>query len=304
MIEEKEVEKKPIVYCDELIKTSISGIKEENIDECIEKILSSNIGVSFDLIQYSKRDRRIYFYTDSIINIKAWEPPKSSPPRIIMSKIDVLEEVKRVLLSSQSEEKSCISIYDRDDIISLDKVIKIVREKKKKYEQIKDDYEEKMKLLYSSKEGSSSHIYINDFDFDSNELRISFTPYSLGTYTYIRFKKTSDGDMTGIRESGYGDMDEIMVICGEEISKAYDALYKFCDFKKQRNRELRPVNSRFIVDVDYYGVELKSYSNVFKLIFKSYSDEDKYECNSQDIISFIKGNEIELTKKILDSLLF
>ena len=298
-MEEQDASKKNVVYCDDLIKTSISGIKEENIDECIEKILNSNAGVKFNLIQYSKRDRRIYFYTDGIINTKAWEPPKTNPTRIIMSKIDVLEEMKRVLLSSQQEEKNCISIYDRDDVISLDKVIKLVREKKKEYERVKEAHKNQMQLLYSSKEGSSARIYIEDFDFDTNELKISFTPYSFGDYTYVQFKKTPDGDMNGKRESGYGSIDEIMVLCGEEISKTYDELYKFRDFKKQRNRELRPVNSRFIVDVDNYGVELKSCSDVFKLIFRSYSNEDKYECNSQDIINFVKGNEIELTKKII-----
>ena len=294
-----EERKTPIIYCDDLIKTSISGIKEEQIEECVSKIVESNTDTHFNLIQYSKRDRRIYFYTNSLISTKAWVPPKSSPPRIIMTKVDVLEEIKKVLLDEKKEDNSCISIYDRDDIISLTEVIKLARIKKKEYERVKDLYEDKLKVLYSSKEGTSSHIFISDFDFDTNELKIAFTPYSLGEYTYIRFKKENDGDMKGRRESGYRDLDEIMVLCGETISEAYDKLQEFKDFKKQRNRELRPINSRFIIDVDNYGVEIKSSSNVFKLIFRSYSEEDKYECNSQDVISCIKGKEMEFAKKII-----
>ena len=294
-----EEKKYPIVYCDDLIKTSISGINEDQIEECLKNITTSNPNANFFTIQYSKRDRRLHFYTDSLISIKSWIPPKKTVPRVIMTKVDVLEEIKRILLDEKKEDNNCISIYDRDDIISLDEVINLTRTKRNEYERVKDSYEDKLKYLYSAKEGGSSHIFISDFDFDTEELKIAFTPYSLGDYTYIRFKKDIDGDMKGIRESGYRDIDEIMVLCGETISEAYDKLKSFKDFKKQRNRELRPINSRFVIDVDSFGAELKSSSNFFKLTYRSYSKEDKYECNSQDIISFMNGKEMELAKKII-----
>ena len=85
---------------------------------------------------------------------------------------------------------------------------------------LKSEYEEKLKYLYRSKEGTSAHIFISDFYFDPDELKIAFTSYSLGDYTYILFKKDSDGDMKGIKGSGYHDPNDIMVICGGIISEA------------------------------------------------------------------------------------
>lgn len=299
MNEDTKEKNNSILYCDDLIKTSISGIRDEYLLECLDKIVESNPDATFSLIQYSKRDRRIYFYTDRVISTKQWEPPKLQMPKKIITKVEVLEEIKKLLLSEEKEDNNCISIYDRDDVISLNNVIKLVKSKQNEYEKTKSEYEEKLKYLYRSKEGTSAHIFISDFYFEPDELKIAFTSYSLGDYTYILFKKDSDGDMKGIKESGYHDPNDIMVICGGIISEAHEKLSQFKEFKTQKRKEIRTINSRFIIDIDNYGIDIKCSSRVFELSFRSYSDDVKYECNSQDIINLLKGNEAIIAKKIL-----
>ena len=73
---------KTIVYSDTVLKldnlgqnislTSISNITESDFEKCIKCILSSNEDVIFNTIQYSKKEKKIYFYTNKKINISKW----------------------------------------------------------------------------------------------------------------------------------------------------------------------------------------------------------------------------------------
>ena len=70
---------KTIVYSDTVLKlddlgqniklTSISNITESDFENCIKCILSNNENVVFNTIQYSKKEKKIYFYTDKKIDV-------------------------------------------------------------------------------------------------------------------------------------------------------------------------------------------------------------------------------------------
>ena len=64
---------KTIVYSDTVLNlkdlgdnikvTSISDVDEFSFEFCLKKVFESNPGVTFNTIQYSKENKKIYFYT-------------------------------------------------------------------------------------------------------------------------------------------------------------------------------------------------------------------------------------------------
>lgn len=299
--EKKTIDKNvSVIFCDDLIKTSISGVKEEKIEECLDKIIASNTNVTFGNVQYSKRDRRLYFYTDKEISIEAWKTPKSDNNSTMTLTIDVLEEIKRLLLLQEEQEnENCISLYQRDDVISLDEVIKVVKLKSKQHEQMLEYYEGEIETLFRTDvEGIQRDVYsyISKYEDYNNSLRVSFKGHYDDDYSRIIFKKDEMGDMHAQKETeSFIDVDKIMVGCGEMISRAYDALLPFKDFKTQ-SCDIKTLNSRFTVNISQYGIDIEYCT--FRLSFLSYKEKCNYKCNSQNIINFIKGNEMEIAKKI------
>ena len=77
---------KTIVYCDTVLSlndvgsnikiASISGISENELEKCLKIILEANPDVVFNTIQYSRSDKKVYFYTDKVINTKTYEESK------------------------------------------------------------------------------------------------------------------------------------------------------------------------------------------------------------------------------------
>ena len=77
------VTNKTIVYSDTVLNlkdlgdnikvTSISNVDEFSFENCLKKVLESNPEVTFNTIQYSKENKKIYFYTNNNISTKEWE---------------------------------------------------------------------------------------------------------------------------------------------------------------------------------------------------------------------------------------
>lgn len=73
---------KTIVYSDTVLNlkdvgeniklTTISDVGEYSFEKCIKTILDSNPNVTFNTIQYSKNDKKVYFYTNPEVDTKAW----------------------------------------------------------------------------------------------------------------------------------------------------------------------------------------------------------------------------------------
>lgn len=291
-----------IFYCDDELKmTSISGVDESVLESCIKTILETNPNINFRTIQYSKTNRRVYFYTDKSISTTKWLGAKKSSTNVLASATDVLEEIKKVLLDERKQENTCMSIYDSDNIIPLYEVVDIVRQKQNGYQKIKDSYSEKIKSAYRTKAEEQVGLYIRDFDYDKMELEISFARYYLGNYTDCFFKK-QDNDLTARTTIGYRDVTELLLPAGNIISEAYDKFLEYKAFKNQESCHLRPLNSNFLIDINCYGIKIYTNTtpcfNIFSLESKNYSIGYRYECNSNNIIEVLKGKEDELYKKI------
>ena len=73
---------KTIVYSDTVLSlndkgsnlkiTTISNVEEFMLDDCLRIIFESNPNVIFNTVQYSKNDKKVYFYTDKEIDISKY----------------------------------------------------------------------------------------------------------------------------------------------------------------------------------------------------------------------------------------
>ncbi len=109
------VENKNIIYSDTILPlknvgsnlkvTSISNVEEFSLENCLKKIFEANPNVVFNTIQYSKSDKKVYFYTNKEISKKAWEDSKVNTYKPLTSKSEILEEINKILLIEKTKMK-------------------------------------------------------------------------------------------------------------------------------------------------------------------------------------------------------
>ena len=296
---------KTIVYCDTVLSlndvgsnikiASISGISENELEKCLKIILEANPDVVFNTIQYSRSDKKVYFYTNKVINTKAYEESKYTKYKPITTKSEILEEIKNILVAPENIDNECVSLYD---VCLLDRKINY------DYDEIEKKYSPVIKSKLSSKFGSSSSVCIHKFDHDKNLLHISFKRWNGNDYDDIYLTKT-DGDLHVVKSECCWT-DEVFEAISSPLSKMYDEyiLYnEFKDWDKSKNG-IKPVNCNFFANINCYGVSVyvpspsNRYQTEFKLAALSYDSKFTTECNSNTVMEAIKGNEMEIFKRI------
>lgn len=295
---------KTIVYSDTVLPlkdkgsnlkvTTIENVSEAYLESCLKTIFESNPNVVFNTIQYSKNDKTVYFYTNQEITIKEFEESKYTKHKPVTSRSQILEEVKKSLVSDKIKNTDCISLYD---------VATLISQTEHKYLSIEKSYYSCFDYKIDLEFGSSSSVVIYSFDYDNNELRIGFN-YCAGVDDYddIVFEK-KDGDLYISKSESCWDK-EVFAAIGVELSQLYDELIKYSAYKKEYCYGINPINSSFVVNISSYGVDIYTklptnrFMNDFKLTFTSYGNEYKYDCNSTTVISALRGKENEIFKRI------
>jgi len=293
---------KNIVYSDTVLPlkgkgnnlkvTSISNVSEFSLEKCLKTIFESNPDVVFNTIQYSKKDKKVYFYTDQDINIKKFKESKVTKYEPIVSHSQILEEIKKILTSNKIKNSDCVSIYD---------VLVLTTKMYNNYEELFEKYNERIRPLIKQEFGNYANIGIYNFDYDNNELRIGFT-HSGDSYDKITFKK-NDNDLF-ISETETYRAKEILETVGTELSQLYDEFIKYSPYKNDYIFKVKPVNSNFLVDMSPNMVEIgillpnHILTYEFKLWFSCAMNKYRYDCNSNAIIEAVKGNEDEIFKRI------
>lgn len=296
---------KTIVYSDTVLPlkdtgsnlhvSSISNVNEGDLEGCLKVIFESNPDVVFNTVQYSRSDKKVYFYTDKVISTSAYKESKFTKYKPITTKAEILEEVKNVLVAPKCIDEDCVSLYD---VFMLDR--KIERE----YGEIENKYKPILKNKLVERFSNSSSICIHDFDYKNNLLHISFKRWSANDYDDIYFTK-EDGDLRVVKSESCWT-DEVFEAISSSLSKMFDEYALFKDFRNwdKAQKGVKPVNSNFFVDINCYGVSIyvtsptNRFQNEFKLFAPSYSGEYSTECNSSNVIEAIKGNEPQIFKRI------
>lgn len=268
--------------------TSISNITESNFEECLKTIFKSNPEIIFNTIQYSKKDNKIYFYTDKDISLKEWKDRNVIIYQPISSNTEILEEIKNILTQEPNKDPNCISLYD---------VARLMKSKNSEYRNMIDSYENSFECIIKREFSPHHNVTIGNFNYDRNELEIRFSYW--GNPTKIIFSK-KDGDLYIVSsETTRGQ--KILALLGNQLSELYDKLLQYSEYKNTEFHHPNSINSKFKIDVNIYHISIfteSNYKREFNLSSYSYKNGYDYMCNSNNIINVVKNNESELFKRI------
>lgn len=291
---------KTIVYSDTVLPLkdlgnnlkicSISNVSEYSLENCLGKVFESNPDVIFNTIQYSKNDKKIYFYTDKTVSTQAWEESKVTKHKPLSNNKEILEEVAELFTQEKTKDTDCISLYD---------VVSLIKKFKNGYNYIKKRYQEHFDNILSGKYYNTS-LVIYDFYYEKKQLSIGFKFWK--DYETIVFTKQNDDLCVVESESPHSQ--EVLVLIGKGLSELYDELIKFSDFKNQFAYNTKTLNSNFLVDISENGVDIYAnsqsnrFSKDFKLSSHSYKNGYDYKCNSTSVLTALQGKEDEIFKRI------
>lgn len=296
---------KKIIYSDTILPLkdtgnnikikSISNVSESSLENCIKIILESNPDVIFNTIQYSKNNKKVYFYTNKEISIKKYEESKIVNYKPITSRTEILEEVKKVLLLPKNKDNSCISLYD---------VLTLLKKLNNEYDSIEEKYKNKLDYMVESKIDDDSLVCFHGLDFKKKIIHISFKRYRSSDWADIYFAK-QNGDLYVVKSESFYTDEVFSALCST-LSEMYDELLKYADYKdyKYTKDDIKPVNSNFSVKISHHGIWLfvedftNKYLKELELFAPSYNNGYKLECNSSIVNEVFTGKETEIFKSI------
>lgn len=291
---------KTIVYSDTVLNlkelggnlnmTTIFNVSEFELESCLTKIFESNKDVTFNTIQYSKNDKKIYFYTDKIINTKKWDESKIFKYKPITNKKEILEELKELLNYEKSKDP---------DLVSLKHIYRLLYDKNDSYTRIKKSIESRIDNKLKREYSDSSYCVIYDFKYHDNVMGIGFRKYSSSDVNRVDFTK-ENGDLHIIKSDERYGVNDYLVVVGSELYELYDKFLSFKDYRVQSKQRILAANSNFKVTIlpDSISINDGSILNEFELEKRVSSKDYDYECNSYEIISLIKGYEDKLFENI------
>lgn len=294
---------KTIVYSDTVLPlndtgnslkvTSIEDVSEHSLESCLKTIFESNPNVIFNTIQYSKNDKKVYFYTNQDITVKTYKESKFTSYKPITSKTEILEEVKKVLLSPKNKDNNCITLYD---------VLMLLKKLNNEYNRIEKVYKNKLDYIAHNKIDDDCLVCYHDFDFDEKIINISFKRFKSSDWGDIYFAK-QNGDLYVVKSESCYTHEVFSALCST-LSEMYDELLKYADYKDYKfvKNYIKPVNSNFNIRISNHGVWLYvknlKYPNELELFAPSYKSGYELECNSSMVNEAFYGKETEIFKRI------
>lgn len=290
---------KTIVYSDTVLSlndkgsnlkiTTISNVEEFMLDDCLRIIFESNPSVIFNTIQYSKNDKKVYFYTDKEIDISKYKKISTIEYRPIKNKQDILEEIKRII---------SLAKVNRYDCVSLNTAYEFILKKRNELKNKENYYKRLLNDMIKEKYGRDSGLVVHEFDYEKNELSIAFKHF--GSKYYNIDLKIKDEDLYVSSSETY-ESDDVFRLLYKQLTLLYNEYEKYREFYEQKTYHERPVNSNFFIDIDFYGVRIYNkefFNKDFEIRYPSYSKEYEIECNSAKLMSVIEETQRDILNKI------
>ena len=290
---------KTIVYSDTVLSlndkgsnlkiTTISNVEEFMLDDCLRIIFESNPNVIFNTVQYSKNDKKVYFYTDKEIDISKYKKINTIEYKPIKNKQDILEEIKRIISLPKVNRYDCVSLPTAYDFLL--NITNELKNKEKYYKRILDN-------MIKEKYGRDSGLVVHGFDYEKNELSIAFKHF--GSKYYNIDLKIKDEDLYVSSSETY-ESDDVFRLLYKQLTLLYNEYEKYREFYEQKTYHERPVNSNFFIDIDFYGVRIYNkefFNKDFEIRYPSYSKEYEIECNSAKLMSVIEETQRDILNKI------
>lgn len=301
---------KNIIYSDTVLNlkelgsnlnvTTISDISNSEFDKCLEIIFEDNKDACFNTIQYSRRDKKIYLYTDKKISTQKWDDRGKKLFSYQSYDKAILENIKEDLDVEDTHDENIISLYD---------IWKVYRRKYKKCDKEKNEIEEKIKDIIRVKFNDIRLLDISKHWKESGiDVTITDDDYSYKNSDTITFDRNENKDVyiSEINRKGYIAIDksELLLYIGSEIKKLMELNDKRCIWLAENGKyNIKSSSNIFKVDINGFMVSIsipseKAYEPLIKLELHPYKKKVDIKCNSNDILSCIKDCEKEIFKKI------
>lgn len=295
---------KTIVYSDtvlqlkesgkNLVVTSIDDVNEYSLENCLKIIFESNPDVIFNTVQYSKNNKKVYFYTDKGISLQSYRDSKVFKYKPITSTTEILEEIKNVFNSSENKDEDCVS---------LDIVLNLMRLNNRRFNKINIIHQRRLDTIMNNHYNNVGLI-VYGYDYEKGNLKIGYK--FLSTYNKIVFTKKNDDLIIVESESCHAN--DVLACIGNELSLLCDLYEQYREFTEQFNYGIRAVNSNFLInlssnEISFFARTGKySFCKDFELTAYCYdkfgNNQYGYNCNSNNILSLIRGQEDELFERI------
>lgn len=269
--------------------TAIENVSETVLEDCLENILQANTDVIFYMVQFSRKNKTVWFFTNIPVIIQSWD--------------DFVERVYHPsdytnLLSSIDE------IFAREDNLEEDFVsLHMVAKRIRQYYQIRESanrrYQDVLKQKLCSK-FPNAHLYLYDFNEEEKTLKVHFQIFY--DSNDIIFSKRDDELCIVKSKSAYDQ--EILDLLGPQLSKVFDELAIAAQQKKQNQIGIEIPYSNFKVDITDSAVKLYvlnpniSEQKVFELSSCGDHNDYQYRCSSDAVMNALEGNEQEFLSKI------
>ena len=290
---------KTIVYSDTVLSlndkgsnlkiTTISNVEEFMLDDCLRIIFESNPNIIFNTVQYSKNDKKVYFYTDKEIDISKYKKISTIEYKPIKNKQDILEEIKRIISFPK---------VNRYDCVSLNTAYEFILKKRNELKNKENYYKKLLNDMIKEKYGHNSGLVVHGFDYETGELSIAFKHF--GSKYYNIDLKIKDEDLYVSSSETY-ESDDVFRLLYKQLTLLHNEYEKYREFYEQKTYHERPINSNFFIDIDFYGVRIYNkefFNKDFEIRYPSYSKEYEIECNSANLMSVIEETQRDILNKI------
>lgn len=275
---------------DNIHVASLADIGPIDLDRCIEVIAKANPNVTFNTIQYSQNDKKVYFYTDKPILVGAWRESNIRKYDEVTGIDRIIASINQVLESEGNLNTGYISAYDLASIITAINHEEHAKERSFKYK-IDADIEYNI--------GDSASIVIYDFDYENSLLKVGFKRYRTSKWEDITFSK-KHGDLRIVEaESIYAK--EVLSSCHKDLSDYYDYCLSIKDYKKDWSHNVRSLDGNMRVTASHTGVTIRDntyVSSKLEINSPSYSSKYSVECNSSKVLEALNNNKNNLFKKV------
>jgi len=210
---------------------------------------------------------------------------------------EISDEVKRVLTLEDNYDGNAISLYS---------VLDTIADANQKLNLTKKEYQNHFKRLLKQKY-QNPVVSLHDIPYDVKELTMDFTAdyYTNRSLKPITFSENDLGIY--VKEDKTGCADGIIKILRNEIVTCYFDIFSNSSFLRENKKDIRSLNSDFLVTIDRFGVLISNEKARFghDFYFMAYSgfgypEKGQYDYNPKLSKAFmdILGNEKKLLKKI------
>lgn len=287
---------KTVVYSDTVLPlndfgknlniTTIHNVKEYEVELCLKKLFETNLDTTFNTIQYSKKDRKLYIYADKEVSTKAWDEINEWIFAPLVNSQRTKEEINSLLQSEPNLDSECISLSD---------VIAVYKDYSQKYHSKETKYSAMLKDIVKEKISDNSSIVLYGFDSKNKYVSVGFKRFWKydDNYETICFKKKNDVLYLVKSESCWDS--KVFQHCNQLLSGIYD-FYLENDEYHNKCYDLKAVNTS--LDVRICG-SLVRIGNFRMGMSKGYRDRDwNIDCNNGEVMALMNNNSDKIAKSI------